>query len=191
MSQPRLILASASPRRRELLRGEGFDFTVVPTGAEESHDPEVGLVPLVLSNARAKALEAAALHPDAAVIGADTLVWLDGLPLGKPSDGDHARAMLRMLSGRTHEVATGVHIARLDPLLECAFHEVTRVRFRVLGDAEIEAYLALVDVLDKAGAYAVQEHGEMIVEQIEGSKSNVAGLPASRVAAALRHHFGF
>lgn len=164
---------------------------MVPTGAEESHDPEAGLIPLVLGNARAKALEAAALHPDAAVIGADTLVWIDGRPLGKPMDGNEARAMLRFLSGRTHQVATGVHIARLDPHVQTAFHEVTHVRFRALGDEDIEAYLALVDVLDKAGAYAVQEHGEMIIERIEGSKSNVAGLPAARVASALRNHFGF
>lgn len=191
MSQPRLILASASPRRRDLLHEAGLEFTVVPADAEESHDPEAGLGPLVMANARAKALEAAVLHPDAAVIGADTLVWLDGRPLGKPADGEEARAMLRVLSGRTHEVATGVHIVRLEPPAQVAFHEVTRVRFRPLGDEDIESYLALVDVLDKAGAYAVQEHGEMLVEQIEGSKSNVAGLPAARVAAALRNHFGF
>lgn len=158
---------------------------------EESHEAATGLAGLVLANARAKALATAVLHPRAVVIGADTLVWLEGRPLGKPADADDALAMLRMLSGRTHEVATGVHIARLEPPAQVAFHEVTRVRFRTLDEAAIEEYLALVEVADKAGAYAVQEHGDMIIEQIEGSRSNVAGLPAERVAAALRHHFGF
>jgi septum formation protein len=186
---PRLILASASPRRRDLLRAAGYEFTVAATRAAESHDPSAGLAGLVLANARAKALEAAALHPAAVVVGADTLVWLDGRPLGKPSGPAEARAMLRMLSGRTHEVATGVHVVRLAPPVEVAFHEVTRVRFRGLADGDIEAYLGRVDVLDKAGAYAVQEHGEMIIEQVEGSRSNVAGLPVERLASALRRHF--
>lgn len=97
--------------------------------------------------------------------------------------------MLAALSGRVHEVATGVHIVRLEPRLQSEFHEVTHVRFRDLDDATIDAYIAKVDVLDKAGAYALQEYGEMIVESLEGSRSNVVGLPLTRTLAALENFF--
>lgn len=146
---------------------------------------------LVTGNARAKALEVAARFPDAVVIGADTLVWLDGNALGKPSGPDDARRMLRDLSGRVHEVVTGVHLVRMEPRQQVEFHEVTRVRFRPFGEETIEQYLSAVDVMDKAGAYALQEHGEMIVEAVEGSRSNVVGLPVGRTLAALTHHFGW
>ena len=152
----------------------------------EIHDPALGLASLVTANARTKALTVAADHPDAIVIGADTLVWLDGHALGKPASPAEAREMLTRLAGRVHEVATGVHLVRLEPRQQIEFHETTRVRFRPLGDEEISAYLARVDVLDKAGAYAMQEHGEMIIESVEGSRSNVVGLPLQRTLAALQ-----
>jgi septum formation protein len=97
--------------------------------------------------------------------------------------------MLNLLSGRVHEVATGVHLVRLDPLVQVEFVEVTRVRFRQLDLETIKDYLARVDVLDKAGAYALQEHGDLLVESIEGSRSNVVGLPIERTLAALARHF--
>ncbi|MEX1045764.1 MAG: Maf family protein [Chthoniobacterales bacterium] len=186
MSGPTVVLASGSPRRRDLLREAGLNFTVSPASAPEIHDPVLGLAGLVMANARAKALEAAAQHPRSIVIGADTLVWLDGQPLGKPAGAEDAAEMLGRLSGRVHEVATGVHLLRLEPRVQVEFHEITRVRFRRLGADHIRAYLTRVDVLDKAGAYALQEHGEMLVESLEGSRSNVVGLPVERTLAALR-----
>jgi len=143
-----------------------------------------------MANARTKALAVASAHPAAVVIGADTLVWLDGHALGKPGDLDQARRMLTRLSGRVHEVATGVHLVRLEPRLQIEFQETTRVRFRAFDADVIEAYLEQVHVLDKAGAYALQEHGEMLVESVEGSRSNVVGLPLERTLAALRRFAG-
>ena len=184
---PPLVLASRSPRRRELLAAAGLTgFEVVSSDAEEISDASLGLGPLVLWNARAKATDVARRHPQSVVLGADTLVWLDGAALGKPQSPEAAREMLARLSGRVHEVCTGVHLVRLEPHLQIEFHETTRVRFRPLAPETIEAYLAKVDTLDKAGAYALQEHGEMLVESVEGSRSNVVGLPVMRTLAALR-----
>jgi septum formation protein len=190
LSLPPLVLASASPRRRELLLAAGLTCTFEPAQVDELDAPELGLAALVLANARAKALAVAGTRPGDIVLGADTLVWLDGSPLGKPTDTDAARRMLGELSGRVHEVATGIHLVRLEPRVQVEFHEVTRVRFRQLDAEGIGEYLRRVDVLDKAGAYALQEHGEMLVESVEGSRSNVVGLPMERVAAALVRHFG-
>lgn len=188
---PAVVLASRSPRRRELLAAAGVsDVTVVSSDVEESADASLGLSQLVLANARSKATDVAARHPQSVVLGADTLVWLEGEALGKPANHDAAREMLARLSGRVHEVCTGVHILRLDPHRRIEFQETTRVRFRRLDAATIESYLCKVDVLDKAGAYALQEHGEMLVESVEGSRSNVVGLPVERTLAALRGFAG-
>jgi septum formation protein len=189
LSAPPIVLASSSPRRQALLAEAGIDFTTVPAVTEELHDPSLGMGNLVLANARAKALEVAATQPEKIVLGADTLVWLGGRALGKPGNLNDAREMLNELSGRVHEVATGVHLVRLDPLVQVEFVEVTRVRFRQFGPETIREYLARVDVLDKAGAYALQEHGDLIVESVEGSRSNVVGLPIERTLAALARHF--
>ncbi|MFM8230461.1 MAG: Maf family protein [Chthoniobacterales bacterium] len=184
---PPLVLASRSPRRRELLVAAGAkDVKTAASDVEESADASIGLAALVLLNARAKATDIAAQFPRSIVLGADTLVWLDGTALGKPSDMGEARQMLERLSGRVHEVCTGVHLVRLEPHLQIEFHETTRVRFRPLDAAAIDAYLDKVDVLDKAGAYALQEHGDLIIESVEGSRSNVVGLPVERTLAALR-----
>lgn len=186
MSGPRIVLASSSPRRSGLLRSAGLEFSAEACETAEIHDPALGLAGLVTANARTKALSVAAGHPDAVVIGADTLVWLDGHALGKPADPDQARRMLGRLAGRVHEVATGVHLVRLEPHRQIEFHEVTRVRFRELDGAAIDDYLTRVHVLDKAGAYALQDQGELIVESVEGSRSNVVGLPLGRTLSALR-----
>ena len=173
------------------MRSAGVPFSVVSAAVAEDDDDTLGLNALVAANARAKALEVAARYPDAVVLGADTLVWLGGRALGKPGDHNEARRMLRELSGQTHEVATGVHLVRMEPRQQVEFHEITRVRFRPLGEEVIEEYLATVDVLDKAGAYALQENGEMLVETVEGSRSNVVGLPLERTMAALARDFGW
>jgi septum formation protein len=173
-----LILASASPRRSELLREVVADFRVVTAeGVEESH--EAGWSPSALTehNARLKAAAVQRQHPGALVLGADTLVYLGGEPLGKPASVVAAADMLRKLSGRTHEVCTGVCLAGPAPDDCDCFHDLTEVSFRRLSEAEIDDYLTRVPVLDKAGAYAIQEHGDMIIEQIRGSRTNVIGLP--------------
>lgn len=167
-----------------------MDFLCVPARGAETSDASLGLAGLVTANARAKALEVAAQHPQSVVLGADTLVWLDGRVMGKPGSLGNARRMLRELSGRVHEVATGIHLVRLEPRKQVEFHEVTRVRFRAFDERTIDDYLAAVDVLDKAGAYALQDQGEMLVEAVEGSRSNVVGLPVGRTLAALAREFG-
>jgi septum formation protein len=174
--RPRIILASASPRRRELLAQAGIEFDVIPSPAEEIHDPTMAPGALCEENARLKATAIAQHHPGAWVIGADTLVFLDNHPLGKPADLAEAAAMLTTLSGRAHDVRTGVCV--IDPAGRAdTFHETTRVSFRQLDADAIAAYHALVNPLDKAGAYGIQEHGERIIESIDGPFDNVMGLP--------------
>ncbi len=179
-----VVLASASPRRRELLERAGVSFEVVVSPAEEIHDASMDPEALCELNATLKAEAVAALRPDATVIGADTLVFIGGEPLGKPADIGEARDMLRRLAGRTHRVCTGVCVifpgggARV-------FHGTTEVDFLPLDDDRIDAYFTLVNPFDKAGAYGIQEHGEMIVSGIRGSFENVMGLPADLVAEAL------
>ena len=179
-----VILASSSPRRRELLASAGVVFDVMVSPAEEIHDTAMPLAQLCEHNARLKAEVVASGCPDAIVIGADTLVWIDEIALGKPRTPDEAREMLRRLSGRSHSVCTGVCICHPGGGLE-VFHQITEVEFRELDDQAIEEYLALVHTLDKAGGYAIQEHGERIVREIRGSFSNVVGLPVDEVVERL------
>lgn len=179
-----LILASVSPRRRELLAAAGIEFTVVPSPAEEIHDPSLDPGHLCEENARLKAAAVAAIHPRATVIGADTLVFIDDHPLGKPADLDAARAMLRRLSGRIHQVRTGVCVIRPGGHSATA-HALTDVRFRALDENTIDNYLARANPLDKAGAYGIQEHGDLIIENIEGPYDNVMGLPVALVLELL------
>ena len=180
-----VILASASPRRGELLSATGLNFEVVTSPAEEIHDAAIPLDELCEKNAELKALAVAADHPDDAVIGADTLVWIDGEPLGKPKDLEEARAMLRKLSGRSHTVCTGVCVVLPGGRVK-RFHELTAVRFLKLNDATIEAYFEKTNPLDKAGAYGIQDGGEMIVEGIDGAFDNVMGLPVARLLEELK-----
>jgi septum formation protein len=179
-----IILASASPRRRELLESAGLVFEVVVSPAEEIHDATLRPEVLCEWNARLKAAAVAELRPDATVIGSDTLVFLDGEPLGKPADLDEARGMLRRLAGRVHRVCTGVCVIFPGGRKE-TFHGTTEVEFLPLSEDEIESYLQLVNPLDKAGAYGIQEHGERIVAGIRGSFDNVMGLPVDLVMEAL------
>lgn len=184
-----VILASSSPRRRELLEHAGLRFSVVHAVAEELHDAAMPPSALCEENASRKAREVAASHPAAVVIGADTLVFLDGAPLGKPADLEDARAMLRRLSGRSHTVCTGVCVIRPGGCERC-FHEITVVTFRHLTEEEIGRYVALANPLDKAGAYGIQEHGDLIIEGIRGAYDNVMGLPVAAVLAELARESG-
>lgn len=178
----RVILASGSPRRRELLVAAGLSFEVIPSPAEEIHDAGLGMAGLCEENARLKA--AAVFMPGAVVIAADTLVFIDSHPLGKPKDLAEAHGMLRRLSGRTHQVCTGVCVVDADGKLR-TFHAVTDVVFRELDEVGISDYLALTSPLDKAGAYGIQDRGELIVERISGGYDNVMGLPVGLVLEAL------
>jgi septum formation protein len=180
-----VVLASVSPRRSEILAGAGIDFEVVGSPAEELHDAAMAPHVLCETNATAKAVAVAAQRPEATVIGADTLVFIDGEPLGKPRDVAEARQMLSRLSGRTHRVCTGVCVVFPGGRKE-VFHEVTEVDFLPFGLETIEEYFSRVNPLDKAGGYGIQEHGELLVAGIRGNFDNVMGLPSAAVVAVLQ-----
>lgn len=183
MAAPPLILASASPRRRDLLRQHGYDFTVLIPEVEEVAPSHLTPAEVTLANARLKARAIAVQRPDALVIGADTEVAFEAEIFGKPRDMEHAFEMLARLRGRVHEVWSGVWL--IGPGRETGFNEVTRVRFRDLDDAQIRAYLARIGPLDKAGAYAAQDDRGELIECFEGCFDNVIGLPMKSLAWAL------
>jgi septum formation protein len=180
--QTLLILASASPRRRELLSQLGLAFTVSAADIDETPREGEAAEAYVLRLAREKALTVAARHPGAWVLAADTTVALGPELLGKPADAEEARAMLSRLSGRTHDVYTGVALAGRHTE---AFVVRTRVTFRALGPGEIAWYAGTGEPLDKAGAYAVQGKGGFLVAAVEGSPTNVIGLPLGETLALL------
>jgi len=179
----RIILASASPRRRELLATLGLTFEVAPSDVDEAtaeSDPVRVAEGLALRKARA----IAAREPDAIVIGSDTVVALDGRLLGKPVDAAEARAMLTALRAATHEVITGVAVIHRDAT--AAAHSLTRVTMRPYTDTEIEAFIASGSPFDKAGGYAIQDPDFHPVESFEGCECNVIGLPVAELRRLLR-----
>jgi len=180
-----IILASASPRRELLLREMGLRFTVVqPVDVEEllgGAAPDV----VAMQNAQRKARAVAGRHREAVVLGADTEVVLDGVVFGKPRDLRDAETMLSKLAGRRHDVLTGVCVIHRALDTEITFAECSQVWVRTLTRDQILDYFTKVNPLDKAGAYGAQEHGELIIERIEGSFSNVVGLPVERLRATL------
>jgi septum formation protein len=184
-STAQIILASVSPRREQLLRAMGLQFTVVAPAAAnellEGGTPET----LAVTNAKNKAAPVADRFSDALVIGADTIVALGDRVFGKPANSDEAAAMLERLAGRPHDVFTGVCLLQRDRGIEVCFCERTRVWMRALTRRQIEEYLSKIDPLDKAGGYAVQEYGDTIIERIEGSLHNVMGLPTERLGMEL------
>lgn len=186
----KIILASASPRRRELLRQVGLQFSVAPADVDESIMPgetaEQYAVRIALDKARAAAKRAA----EGLVIAADTIVVLDGEIMGKPVDRRDAERMLSMLSGRMHRVITGVAVVEARSGRESVKSAATKVWFRDLSSAEIAAYAATGEPLDKAGAYGIQGKGALLVEKIEGCYFNVVGLPLSLLDTMLLD-FGF
>ena len=184
----RLILGSQSPRRVDLMRDAGYAYEVIPAGVEEAMDASLRPPELTCANAALKAKHVAAQYPDALVIGADTLVYLDGAPLGKPSDLEEAVRMVTSLAGRTHQVCTGVAMVCEASGIEETFHVITNVTFKALTDDEVRAYLAKIDPLDKAGGYAAQEHGHLVLQAVEGSWTNVVGLPMDELGEHLARH---
>ncbi len=185
------MLASRSPRRRDLLAQAGILSVGAPSDAEELTEVDGPPAALAIANAELKAMPIALARPDEVVLGADTIVALDGGIFGKPRDLSHAEEMLARLAGRTHEVITGVCLVAWKRRAVVKFSESTRVKFRELSPARIREYLRSIDPLDKAGAYAAQHDEGRIIECVEGSFSNVVGLPVERTVAALERYFGF
>lgn len=184
----RIVLASSSPRRKDLLEAAGFEVHCRPSAVEELSG---GLDPrgLVAANAERKAMAVAEGISGDLVLGADTVVVIDGEILGKPDDHAHAVAMLERLGGRVHEVLTGVCMLRGGSLERCTFVESSRVKFRPLDRPTIDAYLSEINPLDKAGSYAAQQDEGRLIEHVEGSLDTVIGLPVERVIEAVALHF--
>ena len=181
----RIILASGSPRRRELMGlFTGFETVVCPAHGEERQHPELTPEGLVCELSRAKATELAGKYPEDTVLGADTVVVCGGEVLGKPKNEADAARMLRLLSGREHEVLTGVTLVSGDTVMSVC--ETTRVYFRSLTDGEIAAYVATGEPMDKAGAYGIQGLAALFIGRIEGDYYNVMGLPVCRVGEMLK-----
>lgn len=177
-----LILASASPRRAEILRSTGWEFTVDAVEVDESPGPAEGPADYVKRLALAKARAVATRHPGKLVLGADTTVVIDWHILGKPPNAYEAASMLRQLSGRHHQVMTGVALVRAgDHPAESVAHQMTEVIFAPLTDEEVEWYVATGEPMDKAGAYAIQGLGAVFITEIRGDYWNVVGLPAALV----------
>lgn len=177
----KLILASASPSRKMLLEQAGLDFEVVVSGVDETVPPDYTPAQTVEALAQRKGQAVQALRPEAPIIAADSVVSIDGLILGKPKDDEAAKATLRRLSGRTHELITGVCLlinSRMD-----LFHQVTRVTFYPLTEEEIAEYVALGESRGRAGAYGIEGIGVVLVQSIQGDYPNIVGLP---VAETLR-----
>ncbi len=187
----KIILASASPRRKEILQNLGLDFEIVTSLAEEK--VEEGLPPhmIVQELAMLKGAEVAARSEKALVVSADTIVWLDGHMLGKPKDSEGAKKMLRSLSGKIHEVYTGVCVTHSGSGKSVSDYEVTKVHFKNISDDEIDRYVSTMEPLDKAGAYGIQGKGCLFVEKIDGDYLNVVGLPAALLAKILKDEFKF
>lgn len=178
-----LILASQSPRRKALLEqfGLAFSVQVLPNTERDQGDPDS----VACSNASGKAVPVSLANRDCLVLGADTIVTLDGHILGKPESADEACDMLRFLSGREHKVTTWVVLC-VNGQVERSFSETTKVKFRELDDDEIQAYIATGEPYDKAGGYGIQGYGGLLVESIKGCYYNVVGLPMPSLAQHLR-----
>ena len=181
-----LLLASESPRRKHLLAQLTDDLQIEAAQVEElTAAADMSPVQVAMYNAALKADAAAVKHKQCWVLGADTIVVMDGRVYGKPADLAEAREFLQKFSGRTHEVVTAVALRRAEDNASYDFTAVSHVRFRQLSDEVINEYLSLVPVLDKAGAYGIQEYGDMLVESLDGELENVIGLPVEKLKQAF------
>ena len=187
---PPVILASASPRRSELLTSMNIEFEVVPSHVEELLDGYDFIPDLCEANARIKAEPIADLHPECLVLAADTMVYLEDIVYGKPTDLEDAHQMISKLQGRTHQVTTGVSLIYHNEEINRSLSVITNVTFLTLSSKQISEYLNKIDPLDKAGGYAIQEHKELISKKVSGSISNVIGLPVERLKEELNSLFG-
>ena len=184
MKNKEIILASASPRRKELMQDMQVNFTCIPSCVEEHLDEtlpvELGIEQLALQ----KAEDVFSKHPDAIVIGSDTMVVLDQKRLGKPNDAQDAKSMLQQLSGNTHQVITGVAILYDDH--QVLFHECSDVTFYDLDEAMIDWYIDTKEPFDKAGSYGIQGYGKLFVKEIKGDYFNIVGLPVAKLYRTLQ-----
>ncbi len=187
----KLILASGSPRRKEFLDKAGLTFEIITSDYVEDMTLSLPPTELVKFLSHGKALPVAKDHPEATVLSADTIVVCNGAILGKPHTEENARKMLRHLSGTEHSVFTGFTVIHIEDNKSHLQAVETKILFKELSDEEIDEYIATGDPLDKAGAYAIQKVGDKFVEKIDGSFSNVVGLPIEEVLAVLRDQFGF
>lgn len=183
MKEKRFILASASPRRAELLRNAGFDFEIIVSDADESLPDGIPVSEAVLRLSKVKAQSVSEKYPGAVVLGCDTVVSLDGKIMGKPKDDRHASEMLRTLSGKIHKVYTGVTVT--DGERTESFFTGTEVEFYPLSEETIASYIATKETADKAGAYGIQGFGSVLVKRIDGDYFSVMGLPVSESARVL------
>ena len=184
--QPQFILASSSPRRRDLLGKAGFQFAIFAPDVTETSGMALTVIETALCNATRTALAVSRMQPAAVVLGADTLVALGPKIIGKPRDLAEAFEILQLLNGQTHLVCTAVVIRREVPRRTIVFYETTRVEFHRWSELEIQTYLAEIHPLDKAGAYAAQGAGGKIIARLSGSFTNVVGLPMEKTARVLR-----
>lgn len=184
-----IILASASPRRFELLKTMGLDFKVIVSKVHEDRIDPNHLIDGVTANARRKGLDVAMQHPRNLVICADTVVVLDSMILGKPRDENEAFQMLQTLSGKSHRVITAFGLI-FQKYEKCLFdHEITEVTFRTLDEDEIGAYINTGEPMDKAGAYAIQGQGAVLIEKIQGCYFNVVGFPLTKFYLRINDFF--
>lgn len=180
----RFIVASASPRRREILENAGYIFEIIPSDADETVKDGLSPEETVCELSRRKALSVLSENPDAVVFGCDTVVALDGQILGKPENDEDAKRMLRTLSGRKHTVSTGVCIADGNNIR--TFYNTTEVEFYPLSEETVESYVSTGECSDKAGAYGIQGYGRVLVKEIKGDYFSVMGLPVSETARVLK-----
>lgn len=179
-----VVLASASPSRKMLLEKAGVEFEVIVSGVDEAVPAEYTPAQTVEALARRKGEAVAALHPDRPIIAADSVVSVDGMILGKPKDDEDAKATLRRLSGRTHELITGVCL--LAEGKSEVFHQVTQVTFYPLSQEEIEEYVAMGESRGRAGSYGIEGIGVVLVQSIQGDYSNIVGLPVAETLCRLQ-----
>lgn len=187
LGERKLILASASPRRRQLLEGLGIPFTVEPRHAEEDFPSELQReeIPIRLAAQKSASFTDCELEDGRIILTSDTIVWVNGHVLNKPEDAEDAKRMLRILSGNMHEVYTAIHLRSNDRIV--TDFDRTEVYFRSLTEAELDYYVSNFSPLDKAGAYGIQEWiGYVAIERINGCFFNVMGLPLRKVYAALQ-----
>ncbi|SCY84505.1 Maf family protein [Desulfoluna spongiiphila] len=182
----RLVLASQSPRRKDLLEEAGVLIDIIPSHADEILPEGVDPAGCAIALGRLKARDVAESHPDRWVLGADTIVVVDDMILGKPASGDDANRMLRLLSGRAHQVCTGFCLLNASLDREICDVVVTDVTFKALSEAEISWYIDTGEPFDKAGAYGIQGKGASLVREIKGSYTNVVGLPVCEVVEHLK-----
>ena len=180
-----LILASKSPRRVALLKEMGLSFTCHPANIDENIS-SIPLLSVPTFLAEAKAAAVAYLYPESLILGADTMISVDKKIIGKPKNLEYAKRILLELSGKKHRVITGVCLMRKLDHVRCVFEDTSVVWFKKIDKKIVQEYFSHVDPMDKAGAYAIQEHGEMIIEKVEGSINNIIGLPTEKLSKTLQ-----